>query len=763
MLYGIIWLILIELIGISTFVIFLKLFKAMPDKGYSISKPLGIILISLISWLISLSKIVPVTEATAVVLLISLVTCSGLIGAVKWRLIKQVVANNCRIILLIEIVFILTYLIFFAIRYSDPGINHTEQPMDFAFLNASINTYMGEPLDPWFKGEKISYYYFGYWIFGTLTKISQLPSFASYNLALATIPALTASILFALTAMFLKISRHRFDLSVIACSVLATSCGILMANLQGILEFFRINSVGSVGFWKTICIDGMQNPVMNSVDSWRPTEFWWWFKTSRVINYFGPTCEGEGLDYTINEFPFFSYLLGDLHPHIMVTPFLLVFLYLVYNLYKQNAPIQPNVSYWTKVGIIGASLGCVCFINMWMLPVCVSVLAGVFLLSWLSPKSFNSITLVKSIFFIMGISMLILLPYFWSFQSSVNGLSRSAFQTSGIHGFIVWGPLFILCLPQVIWSFSTTTIGKTWKSDISFSIAITGLPWLIRFLIPESNVSSEANSMINFAIPVTIFCFISNLTLLNLTRREGLTSRNLILSIFSLSMMLILVPELFYIGDVYGNRMNTVFKLYYPVWIFLSICSGYSIYQWARGNIRTSKLLKYPYTLIACLIVLGAFYYTPAAAMTKIGESNISGFIESDSGLEESQLSALKYAKTNIAINQGILESVGEWDRSGFISRNTGIANIVNWPGHQNQWRDSNPDVYQRAADVETIYSTEDTNQAKSLLSKYQIDFVYIGKQELNKYSNNQLAKFESMGILVFGSTDNIRIIKLIP
>ena len=761
MLYGIVWLLLIELIGISTFAIFLKPFSTIPDKGYSISKPLGILLVSLAAWLISSSKTIPVTETTTMFLLVGLVACAAIIGTTRWRSIKQVVKHNYRIILLIEIVFILTYLVFFTIRYLDPGINHTEQPMDFAFLNASINTLSGQPVDPWFKGEGISYYYFGYWIFGTLTKISHLSSFASYNLALATIPAMTASILFALTTIFLKMSRKKFDFRVIACALIATTCGVFMANLQGILEFFRINSVGSPGFWKKICIDGMQNPVINSVDSWRPTEFWWWFKTSRIINHFGPTCENEGLDYTINEFPFFSYLLGDLHPHVMVIPFLLVFFYLVYDLCKQDIQKQPDATYWSKIVLIGATVGCVCFINMWMLPVCASALIGVSLLKWLSPQPFDNTRAAKSICLILGVSVLILLPYLWSFQSSVSGLSRSEYQTSAIHGFVVWGPLLMLSLPLVIWNFWTTPVGKSWKSDMTLSLAIAGLPWLIRFLIPASNIGLDATNMLSFAIPVTFFCLISNLTLLNLVRREGLTHRNLVLSIFSISMLLILVPDLFYIGDVYGNRMNTVFKLHYPVWIFLSICSGYSIYHWTTGNIRTPKLLKYPYTLMACLIVICAFYYSPAAAMTKISESSISGFNDSDLDLKESELSALKYARTNIEINQGILESVGEWDGSGFISRNTGIPNIVNWPGHQNQWRDSNPEVYQRATDVEIIYSTENIGQAKSLLSKYKIDFVYIGRQELNQYSNNQLAKFGSMGTLVFGTMNNIRIIKI--
>ncbi|MFL2760169.1 MAG: DUF2298 domain-containing protein [Dehalococcoidia bacterium] len=761
MLYGIVWLLLIELIGISTFVVLLKFFKAIPDKGYSISKPLGILSLSLVTWLLSFSKVIPVTETTAILLLVVLVACSTLIALIKWRLIKQLVKHNYRIILLTEAVFLLTYVVFFSIRYFDPGINHTEQPMDFAFLNASINTTSGQPVDPWFKGEHISYYYFGYWIFGTLTKISQLTSLASYNLSLVAIPAMTASILFALTAIFLKISRLKFDLSVISCSLMATVCGVFMANLQGILEFFRINAIGSVGFWKKICIDGMQNPVVNSVDSWRPTEFWWWFKTSRIINNFGPTCQDESLDYTITESPFFSYLLGDLHPHVMVTPFFLVFLYLVYDLYRQDVGNRPNATYWSKVVLAGATLGCVCFINMWMLPICVSILIGVSFLKWLSPPHIAKFTIAKSISLILAISILILLPYLWSFQSSVSGLSRTAYQTSAIHGFVVWGPLLILSLPQVLWTFWTTPIYKSWKSDVALSLAIAGLPWFIRFLIPESNIGSEGSSTATFALLLTIFCLISNLTLLNLVRREGLNHRILILSIFSLSMLLMLVPELFYIGDVYGNRMNTVFKLYYPAWILLSMCSAYSIYQWTIGAIRTSKLLKYPYTFIASLILICALYYSPAAAMTKINESNISGFNEYHSDPEKSESAALQYARINIGINRGILESVGEWDGSGFISRNTGIPNIVNWPGHQNQWRDSDPEVYQRATDVETIYSTEDIDQTKFLLSKYGIDFVYIGRRELNQYSDKQLAKFGSMGTLVFGSSDKVRIIEI--
>ena len=761
MLYGITWLLLIEVVGFATFVIFLSIFRTIPDKGYSISKPLGIICLSLATWLLSISKIIPATEITTILFFIGLIICSLIIGAFRANTLKQIVRNNWRIISLTELTFLLTYLIFFSIRYFDPGINHTEQPMDFAFLNSSARTIIGQPLDPWFYGDTISYYYFGYWIFGTLSKISLIPTVATYNLSLVAIPAMTASSIFALTSIFLKFSRLKFDFLTISCSVFASLTAVFMGNLQGFLEFLRINSIGSSSFWQRVCIDGMQNPVINTIDSWRPTEFWWWFRSSRIINYFGPACEGQGFDYTINEFPFFSYLLGDLHPHVMVTPFLLAFIYIAYDLSKKDLTKPLGIIYWLEVALAGVILGCVSFISMWTAPICIAIILGVYGLHWLSNTTVNPIKLAQSISLVFVIGGLVLLPYLSSFQSDIDGLAKTQYQTSITHGFVIWGPLLILSIPKIVSTFWTTPISTAWKYHVSISFAVVSIPWMIRFLIPEANINSDGPSMIGFAFPVTIFCFISTLTLLTLTAREGLSDRSLVLSLFSLSMFLILIPELFYVGDVYGNRMNTVFKLYYPAWILLSICGSYSAYYWLAGYIRPQKFLKYIYTFIASIIILCAFYYPPAATMTKLNESNISGFKNSSVKPTDSEVLALDYAKQNISLNQGILESVGEWDSSGFISRNTGIPNLVNWPGHESQWRNSDPAIYQRAADVETIYSTEDLAQAKSLLEKYDISFIYVGDLEMNRYTSTQLGKFQSLGTLVFGNIGSVAIFEI--
>ena len=39
----------------------------------------------------------------------------------------------------------------------------------------------------------------------------------------------------------------------------------------------------------------------------------------------------------------------------------------------------------------------------------------------------------------------------------------------------------------------------------------------------------------------------------------------------------VLLPEFVYVRDLFGTRMNTVFKLYYQGWLLLGIGSAYGI------------------------------------------------------------------------------------------------------------------------------------------------------------------------------------------
>ena len=104
----------------------------------------------------------------------------------------------------------------------------------------------------------------------------------------------------------------------------------------------------------------------------RPTDHWWWWDSTRVINTYSPG--GVSLDYTIQEFPFFSVLLGDLHPHLMGMPFILTSFVLTYCVYlrikSSKGYLDPKILVFViLLGILVAVVG---FINYWDLAITVS-------------------------------------------------------------------------------------------------------------------------------------------------------------------------------------------------------------------------------------------------------------------------------------------------------------------------------------------------------------------------------------------------------
>ena len=103
---------------------------------------------------------------------------------------------------------------------------------------------------------------------------------------------------------------------------------------------------------------------------------------------------------------------------------------------------------------------------------------------------------------------------------------------------------------------------------------------------------------------------------------------------------------------------------------------------------------------------------------------------------------AIQYIKNNLPEDAAILEGVGEWFNAGLISRSTGHPTIYNWPGHELQWRGPSPEFARRDQDVATIYQTTDFQEARELLDKYEVEYVYVGPRERNKYGGPGLDKF---------------------
>ena len=763
MMAPIIWLLVIELIGFMFLPILFKIFADSEDRGYCFSKPLGLATVGLASWLANLFLTFgTLTIWIYLILALLFMGCVYIVLCNKSEVLTYL-QNRWKYLLSCELVFLTTFLLFSFVRYLDPSINHTEQPMDFAFLNAMFISGMGAPIDPWMKDANISYYYFGYWMFGNIGKITAVRPEIAYNLTMATIPSLVAISVFGLASTLLKkipklSTRFLFG----SISVIAT---ILLANLQGFMELMRQNMIGSSIFWKSVCIDGMTEEITTVVDSWRPVDFWWWFKASRITNYFGNECDLQGIDYTITEFPFFSYLLGDLHPHIMSAPFLITFIAILFIFTNKKQFTHFNTSNIYICIIAAICLFAATFSNLWNLPLLITSLLAIFFLKMLAADTKPDMKTLWIPGFILILTAILLSPYLYTFQTSASGIFTTQVKTGIGHGLIMWAPLLIVIMPSTLIHFWKSPISHRWKINILMAFVVTMSPWVFSLFTTEIGTNFDTGIR-GFTPLMAALVFLCSLTTISVVVNEGFNPKSLSLFLISSGLFLILIPEFIYIGDVYGNRMNTVFKLYYQAWIILSIPAGYSIYMLFQYMKKSSGLKKLTLNLVmsvTVIVVSMGLYYAPAAISTRASESSYTTldglqFLK----VENPKLyNAIMYARENISPRDGILEMVGEWENNAQISSSTGIPNIINWPGHQIQWRGQIQEIAKRIEDVKIIYESEDHDLTKRLLGRYGVKYVFIGSKTNQNYSATNFGKFNEIGDLVFGNQEGPRIYRI--
>ena len=157
------------------------------------------------------------------------------------------------------------------------------------------------------------------------------------------------------------------------------------------------------------------------------------------------------------------------------------------------------------------------------------------------------------------------------------------------------------------------------------------------------------------------------------------------------------------------------------------------------------------------MIFSSSLYYTPATISSKINLSTQSQTLDGLDYLKKgsSEYEIVDYLLKNSTPEDVLLESVGEWSNAGLISRSTGVPNIFNWPGHEIQWRGDLQEFEKRNADINTTFVTLDIDVAKSIMTKYRVNYVFIGPRESKIYSNSSTEKFATFMKLVVDSKDS--------
>ncbi|MBC7814765.1 MAG: hypothetical protein H7175_26650, partial [Burkholderiales bacterium] len=190
-----VWWLTIVLFGWVVWPLLFAILPGLADRGYGFAKYAGMTLTAWLAWLVS-SVQIPMWSQMGV--LASLLVVGTISAWAAWRNREAFVTylrDHWKRLVIIEIVTLAAFLTFLIVRLSNPDLWHPsfggEKPMDFAYFNAVLRSTIFPPLDPWYAGGYLNYYYFGFNIVGApVLLLGLLPSIA-YNLIIPTLFALT--------------------------------------------------------------------------------------------------------------------------------------------------------------------------------------------------------------------------------------------------------------------------------------------------------------------------------------------------------------------------------------------------------------------------------------------------------------------------------------------------------------------------------------------------------------------------------------------
>ena len=106
----------------------------------------------------------------------------------------------------------------------------------------------------------------------------------------------------------------------------------------------------------------------------------------------------------------------------------------------------------------------------------------------------------------------------------------------------------------------------------------------------------------------------------------------------------------------------------------------------------------------------------------------------------------------------------GSYSQYNWVSAHTGIPTLLGWGGHELQWRGNYDEPGKREPVISEIYTSLDMAHTRELLNQYDIDYVYVGQLERDKFRIGQqvLTKFdhllqrvyESPNVIIYGMAD---------
>jgi len=766
------WLVVL-VVAASSLPVAFRMFRRFPDGGAGLAFPLGLLFLGYGYFALRVCRILPFGRGGNLLALALLVLASTAVAGRDPRFLATLRRVRRPLVVMVSL-FSLCFFGYVWFRSYHPDISGTEQPMDLMYLNATLNSPTYPPQDPWMAGKRLSYYYFGYVQVGALTSIASVPASEGYNLGLAYTVAASAT---AIASLVLALARWSLGAKgrrwAARASLVSIMLLLVVGSLSGVFELAAAHGDYSASLFKPFGLDALA--LVPRTHSWYPTEFWFWWRGSRVI------------PNTITEFPFFSFLLGDLHPHVMSVPLVLLSLGLAAATWRGRSLLDLRSHRKPLVGIVTAIvIGGLAFENAWDILTFSTVFAGAVLLrNWRAVPGRRAVAAsLRYLLPVLGLAVLAYAPWYLDFHSQAGGIyPYVGAGTRPAQAFLQFGlPVFAGFLVAVMaWrgaKKSEVAIAADWAAlvvvlPLLVWLAMTSVRGELNAAMGDRGTGGWLTLAIYGAAAWVLF------TAAFLRRRDAI---GLIAGMAAIGVLLLYGSELFLIRDVFFDsqpRLNTVFKLSYQAWLLLAVAGGIGIAMIARalliGGSRRG-LLAAP----AGLLVLAGLVY-PATALP----NRTNGFSQSENTIDglasvarndPDEYALTRWVQDNVTPGQQLVEASGRaWRRDATgrlavfdsgsdytdaarISGRTGRATLVGWYFHEIQWRgDTAANVAELTRRQDVLDSAYLSTTPEGVLKAMQdagARYLVFGRVEQSRYPADALPPFATFLDVVFSAGD---------
>ena len=706
------WYLLALVLGAAAMPLTGRLFRRFQDRGWMFSKVTAIAVSGFLTWFLVAVKIIKFTTMTCIVVTLVCAAASLILYCREQKAgFECIPFAHLDLVYAEELLFFAAFLLWTYFAGFHPAAYGTEKFMDYGFMEAMMRSKTLPATDLWYSQGKINYYYGGQYFAVFLTKLSGAKVELTYNLMRTFVAGLAFAMPFSLVHQMvtdrLGKTRSRWKKA--------------LPSVTGILAGISVSIAGNMHY----VVYGQIIPFIQKLKGEEVSSYW--FPDATRYIGFNPDVE----DKTIHEFPCYSFVLGDLHAHVVDIMFVLLLLGLLYAWMKKvrttelSGESMSRRKFWKKQLLMpqllatGALLGMFHWTNYWDFVIYFVVTCGAALFMNIIGQKGKirwalGVTAAQAAE-ILILATVIIMPFTLQFDTSnmVQGIALAQHHSLPHQLLVLWG------LPGIL--------------TILFVVS----------LLIEKLRGAEQKSLYHLLTSIRLpdlFAVLMGLCAIGL----------------------VLIPELVYVRDIYENRnarANTMFKLTYQAYIMFGMTMIYAIFRLLV--IGKNKILK-------VLAFIGLFFfvwtcgYFGNSVHSWFGEVwkpsqykglNATAFLETDF---PEDVNGIRWLKENISDAPVVLEANGdsysEYER---VSAMTGLPTIMGWYVHEWLWRGDLADLNAKIEEIQEIYTSTDEARVKELLEEYNVSYIFVGSCERNKYGadmNNDLLK--SLGEVVFQDSE---------